>query len=46
MVTITKWGSYGTGNGEFDAPMDISVDSSGSVYVTKFNNDRIQILTK
>jgi hypothetical protein len=43
---ITKWGIYGTEDEEFDTPMGISVDISGNVYVTEFNNDRIQVFTK
>ena len=36
-----KWGSYGTGNGQFYKPSGIAVDSNGFVYVSDFNN-RIQ----
>ena len=38
---ITKWGSGGTGDGEFDSPNSIAVDSSGNVYVADSWNDRI-----
>ena len=30
---ITKWGTNGSGNGEFDSPHDVTVDSSGNIYV-------------
>jgi hypothetical protein len=39
---LTKWGSNGTGNGQFDSPNGISVDSTGNVYVADTNNNRIQ----
>ena len=39
---ITKWGSAGTGDGEFDWPYGIAVDSSGNVYVADSGNHRIQ----
>jgi parallel beta-helix repeat protein len=39
---ITKWGSYGTGDGQFYSPRGIAVDSSGNVFVTDWGNSRIQ----
>jgi DNA-binding beta-propeller fold protein YncE len=40
---ITKWGSEGTGDGEFKSPEGITVDSSsGYVYVADSENSRIQ----
>jgi DNA-binding beta-propeller fold protein YncE len=39
---ITKWGSQGTGDGQFDYPRGIAVDSSGNVYVADTGNYRIQ----
>ena len=30
---ITKWGTEGTGDGQFSNPDGIAVDSSGNVYV-------------
>ena len=45
MVFITKWGSNGSGNGEFDSPKGITVDSTGYVYVADTLNNRIQKLT-
>src|SRR6478609_781928 len=32
-----KWGSYGTGNGQFISPSGIDVDSSDNVYITNSN---------
>jgi hypothetical protein len=38
---ITKWGSYGNGNYQFNNPVGIAVDSDGYVYVCDQNNHRI-----
>jgi DNA-binding beta-propeller fold protein YncE len=41
---LTRWGSYGGGNGQFSGPNGVAVDGSGnSVYVTDYNNQRIQV---
>ena len=39
---ITKWGSKGTADGQFDRPWDIASDSDGYVYVTDSANSRVQ----
>jgi len=39
---ITKWGSYGTGDGQFNEPQGIDVDASGHVYVADVKNHRVQ----
>ena len=39
---ITKWGSSGSGDGQFAEPQGIAVDSSGNVYVADHYNNRIQ----
>jgi len=39
-------GSSGSGNGEFNNPRGITVDSSGNIYVADYNNSRIQKFTK
>jgi len=41
----TKWGIYGSGDGEFYGPRAIAVDSSGNVYVVDQYNHRIQKFT-
>jgi hypothetical protein len=40
---IPKWGTQGSGNGQFDYPMDVAVDASGNVYVADYDNHRIQV---
>ena len=39
---ITKWGSQGNGNGQFDSASGIEADSSGNVYVVDSNNHDVQ----
>jgi DNA-binding beta-propeller fold protein YncE len=40
-----KWGSLGTGNGQFDIPTGVATDSAGNVYVSDTGNDRVQKFT-
>jgi DNA-binding beta-propeller fold protein YncE len=40
---ITKWGSYGEGDGEFVDPEHLAIDSEGRVYVSDRKNDNIQV---
>jgi DNA-binding beta-propeller fold protein YncE len=37
-----NWGYEGTGNGQFEKPQGVAIDSSGNVYVADSNNNRIQ----
>jgi len=37
------FGSFGTGNGQFNSPRGIAVGSGGNIYVADTNNNRVQI---
>ena len=39
---LTQWGRLGSGDGEFNHPEAIAVDSKGNVYVMDTGNYRIQ----
>ena len=39
---LTKWGSYGTNDGQFIYPRGVAVDSSNNVYVADSENSCIQ----
>ncbi len=38
----TDWGDFGSGDGEFDAPFGMALDSMGYIYVADTGNHRIQ----
>jgi DNA-binding beta-propeller fold protein YncE len=42
---LRKWGTTGTGDGQFKGLVGIAVSTSGSVYVTDFGNTRVQIFS-
>ena len=42
---VTKWGSSGTGDGQFRRAKGIAVDSQGNVYVADAGNNRTQKFT-
>jgi hypothetical protein len=39
---IREWGDDGTGNGQINGPVGVSIDSKGNVFVADNGNDRIQ----
>src|SRR5438552_1447962 len=44
---VTKWGSLGSGDGQFNTgPDGVAVDGSGNVFVADSGNNRIQKFTK
>ena len=43
--SVGKFGSRGSGNGQFNSPCDIACDSAGDVYVSDTDNHRIQVFT-
>jgi hypothetical protein len=44
--SVRTWGSAGSGNGQFNAPYDVAVGTTGTVYVTDTGNHRIQAFTQ
>lgn len=41
-VFVLKFGTSGSGNGQFSGPVDIDVDSLGYIYVSEQDNNRVQ----
>ncbi len=42
---LGKWGSHGTGKGQFKFPNGVAVDGEGRVFVADTENHRIQYFT-
>ena len=40
---IEKWGSFGTGPGQFNRPHDVAFDSTGNVYVDELERAGVQV---
>lgn len=40
-----QWGEEGSGDGQFNLPWGVTVDSDGNVWVADWRNDRIQKFT-
>jgi DNA-binding beta-propeller fold protein YncE len=41
-VFVTKWGTKGSGDGQFINPYDVAVGPNGDIYVADPENNRIQ----
>jgi hypothetical protein len=41
-VFLTKWGTPGSGDGQFNTTVAVAVDGSGNVYVVDRNNNRVE----
>lgn len=39
---ITKWGTFGAGDGQFSGPRGVAADEQGNIYVADTTNQRIQ----
>ena len=42
-ANMGKWGTEGSGDGQFAGPNGIAVDGSGNVYVTDYSYNRVQV---
>ena len=43
METTTSFGSAGYGNGQFNNPADVAIESNNNIFVTDSSNNRVQI---
>jgi hypothetical protein len=43
---ITQFGTSGTGNGEFNSPHDLAIDSQDKIFVSDTFNHRVQVFAK
>ena len=40
-IFVTKWGTFGTGPGQFLSPFGVAVNATGDVYVSDTGNHRV-----
>ena len=45
LAFVRSFGKKGTGDGQFDCPMNLAFDSNNNLYVTDSKNDRVQVFT-
>lgn len=43
---LFKFGSHGEGNGQFNAPTGVAVDTNGNIIVADWGNSRIQVSSR
>ncbi|MGI9011460.1 MAG: hypothetical protein ACR2F1_09790 [Nitrososphaeraceae archaeon] len=41
-----KFGKSGTGNGEFNTPIELAIDSSDNIFVVDNGNNRVQVFNR
>ena len=39
---VSNWGTQGSGDGQFNSASGITIASDGNVYVSDYNNNRVQ----
>ncbi len=44
-LLVAKWGSTGSGDGQFGRPYGVAVNADGYVYVVDYDNSRVQVFT-
>jgi DNA-binding beta-propeller fold protein YncE len=41
-IYVSEWGSFGSGNGQLNLPVFVTVDAAGNAFVSDRGNNRIQ----